>query len=295
MRSILVPTDGSALSVRAVPVAETIARAQGAEIVLVRVVEPWSTAGLGYESYVTSDVYDELTESLENAARQDLAMMVDRIKERGSNARSLLFTGVPAAELLDAEQELQPDLVVIASHGRSGLVRFALGSVTERLVREGNAPVLVVQAASPVDRSLESALVPLDGSPLAELALLMVEALAGRPVRQVRLLRAVADLDERPAAHDYLEQVAKRLTGAGLTVSTAVPVAEPTEAIAAAAADVDLVVIATHGRSGFDRMRHGSVAERVTHDVQTPVLLVRAIQANAPRSTVPTSVTVAVS
>ncbi len=189
--------------------------------------------------------------------------------------------------MIDTEQDVQPDLVVIASHGRSGLIRFALGSVTERLVREGNAPVLVVQAASPVDRPLDSALVPLDGSPLAELALAMVETLARKPVRQVRLLRAVANLDERPAAHAYLERIAKRLTDVGLTVSTSVPIAEPTQALAAAAASVDLVIIATHGRSGFDRVRHGSVAEHVTREVQTPVLLVRAAQRAATTGAVP--------
>ncbi len=272
MRSILVPTDGSALSARAVPVAEAIARAQGAEIVLVRVVEPWNTSGLGFESYVTSDVYDEMTESLVIAAQQDLTGMADRINARGGLARTVVRAGTPSAGLLDAETAAQPDLVVIASHGRSGLIRFALGSVTERLVREGSAPVLVVQAAIPVDRPLDSALVPLDGSPLAELALPMVETLAGKPIRQVRLLRAVQNLDERAAAHTYLEQVAARLTNLGLSVTTAVPVAEPI---------VDLVIIATHGRGGFDRIRHGSVAERVTRDVRTPVLLVRATEAVA--------------
>jgi nucleotide-binding universal stress UspA family protein len=275
------------LSARAVPVAEAIARAQGAEIVLVRVVEPWNSSGLGFESYVASDVYDEMTEALEIAAKQDLAMMVDRIKERGGAARSIAFTGVPGAGLLDAEVSMQPDLVVIASHGRSGLVRFALGSVTERLVREGNAPVLIVQAASPVDRPIDSALVPLDGSPLAELALPMMEALAGKPVRQVRLLRAVGGPDDAAAARDYLDHVANRLRNTGLMITVEVAIAEPTQAIANAAASVDLVVIATHGRGGFDRLRHGSVAEQVTHDVHTPVLLVRATRAVASRAVTP--------
>ncbi len=276
MRSILVPTDGSALSARAVPVAEAIARAQGAEIVLVRVVEPWNTSGLGFESYVTSDVYDEMQEALEIAAQQDLAMMVERIKARGGPARSVVFSGVPGAGLLDSEEAVQPDLVVIASHGRSGLVRFALGSVTERLVRAGNAPVLVVQASSATDSPLGSALVPLDGSSLAELALPMVEGLAGKPIRQVRLLRAVNRSDEIAPAQEYLEQVARRLGVMGIDVTVDVAIGEPVPAIAEAATGADLVVLATHGRGGFDRLRHGSVAEQVTRDAHTPVLLVRA-------------------
>jgi nucleotide-binding universal stress UspA family protein len=246
-----------------------------------------NTSGLGFESYVTSDVYEEMGEAFEIAAQQDLRAMADRIRARGGAARSVVLTGVPAASLLDSELEIQPDLVVIASHGRSGLIRFALGSVTERLVREGNAPVLVVQASSRVDRPLDSALVPLDGSALAELALPIVEALAGKPFRQVRLLRAVGSSDEVADGRAYLDGVAKRLSVAGLSITTDVAVAEPKEAIAAAAASVDMVILATHGRGGFDRLRHGSVAEEVTRDAHTPVLLVRAWQPISARSAIP--------
>jgi nucleotide-binding universal stress UspA family protein len=171
--------------------------------------------------------------------------------------------------------ELQPDLVVMASHGRSGLPRFALGSTAERLVREGTAPVLIVHALNPLDQKLDFALVPLDGSPLAEQALPMVESLAGKPVRQVRLMRAVTRPDETPEARRYLEGVRDRLQSAGLEVTIEVRIDEPATAIRDAGERADLIVLATHGRGGFDRLRHGSVAERVTREAQMPVLLVR--------------------
>jgi nucleotide-binding universal stress UspA family protein len=272
----MVPTDGSTLSARAVPVAEELARAQGAELVLVRIVDPPDAYDWGLEAYFTQDVHEELVESLKLAAEQDLAVMAQEIGTRGVIAKPLAFFDKPAAGLLDAEANVQPDLLVMASHGRSGVARFALGSVAERLVREGSAPVLVVHALSPVDQKMDLALVPLDGSPLAELALPMLESLAGKPVRQVRLMRAVGRPVDASEAREYLEEVRLRLQPAGLSVSIEVRVDDPVAAIRDAAECADLIVLATHGRGGFDRLRHGSVAEQVTRTSQTRVLLIRA-------------------
>jgi nucleotide-binding universal stress UspA family protein len=280
MRQIMVPTDGSTLSARALPVAEALARAQDAEIVLVRVIEPIDFYGMSVESYFTAQVYDELVTSLHLAARADLGTMVEAIKGRGGSARFIVLAGSPAAGLLDSEANLQPDLIVMGSHGWSGLSRFALGSVTDRLVREGSTPVLVVHGASPADGVLESALVTLDGSPVAELALPMAHSLAGKPLRHFQLLRVVATRDDLAPAREYLDRVATRLTAQGVTVSTDVQIDEPAPAIAAAALGVDLVILATHGRGGIDRVRHGSVAEAVTRQVPIPVLLVRTIPAH---------------
>jgi nucleotide-binding universal stress UspA family protein len=278
MRRILVPTDGSDLSARALPIAARLAQAQGAEIVLVRVtqiVETFDPFGGPHYAFELSDDAAS-SEWLEIVARDELAAIVDEMTELGVAARFLVIAGASAPMLLEAEEEQQPDLVVIASHGRSGLVRFALGSVSERLVQEGAAPVLIVQAASPVDSPLDSALVTLDGSQLAELALPVVESLAGKPVRQVQLLRTVASRDEIATASAYLDGVAMRLQEAGLRVTIEMPIDEPAPAIATAALGADMVILTTHGRGGFDRLRYGSVADQVLHQVQTPMLLVRA-------------------
>jgi nucleotide-binding universal stress UspA family protein len=271
----MVPTDGSPLSGRALPLAEAIANAQGAEIVLVRVLEPFNRYGMSVESYLKPEVYDELLASLHDAASNELAAIIEVITSRGGVARSMILAGSPSDGLLRAEAELQPDLVVMASHGRSGLARFALGSVAERLVREGTAPVLIVHALNPLDQNLDFALVPLDGSPLAEQALPIVEALAGKPVRQVRLMRAVTRPDEPVEARRYLERMRDRLQSVGLDVTIEVRVDDPVTAIRNAGERADLIILATHGRGGLDRLRHGSVAERVTREAQMPVLLVR--------------------
>jgi nucleotide-binding universal stress UspA family protein len=164
----------------------------------------------------------------------------------------------------------------MATHGRTGLARFALGSVADRMVREGSVPVLLVRSATSTTTKLESALVMLDGSGVAEHMLPMVEQLAHTPLQSVTLFRVVADPDDLGAALKYLQGVTARLEPSGLHVAAVVDVGDPRRIVRKAASRLDLVILCTHGRSGFDRLRHGSVAESVLREVDRPTLLVRA-------------------
>jgi nucleotide-binding universal stress UspA family protein len=287
VKKILVPLDGSELSERALPYATELARAQGASLTLVRVVEfqSWSfDGGYGYMDAVT---YDELIGAIRGDATDSLARNRDQLSAAGVTAETKLVEGVTAsASILDCEAELSPDLVIAATHGRSGIARFALGSVADRLVREGSAPVLLIPAFGDGGAHLARAVVPLDGSSLAERVLPIVEDLAGRPLTEVMLLTAVSSqpINATPnaafasavAATEYLNGVAKRLDQHGLHATVKVVVSDPAEAIEHAAAGADLVIMSTHGRGGLDRMRHGSVAERATRGLSIPRLLVRA-------------------
>ena len=148
-------------------------------------------------------------------------------------------------------------------------------------MREGTAPVLVDRSFGAAPEQLQRALIPLDGSSLAEEALRVVTDLAGKPFVSVQLVRAVATASDQSAATDYLDKVAQKLRESSLRVDTSVRIGDPGHAIEEAASSVDCVIMATHGRGGIDRMRHGSIAERATRSVQVPVLLVRAATAQA--------------
>jgi nucleotide-binding universal stress UspA family protein len=281
LQTILFPTDGSPLSDRAIPMTAAIAYAQGAEVIVARVVEP--LAWIGYEptGYVSPQVYQDMVDGVEQAASDDLRRIAARLHKASVRVRTAMLRGSAGVTLLDYEREVHPDLVVMATHGRTGLIRFALGSVADLLVREGTAPVLLVRPFTPsesipTEPTYETALVPLDGSALAEEALSMVEALAGKPLQRVVLLRAIAEVEERTAAVAYLDQVAQRLAGAKLQTKIRVELDQPAGAIARAAEAVDLVILSTHGRGGLDRIRHGSVADQATRHLLTPTLLVRA-------------------
>jgi nucleotide-binding universal stress UspA family protein len=280
MRTILAPTDGSISSERAMAVAETVARAQSAEVVLARVIEPIPIS-LDPAGYATGYYYDEAMRMVEDDARHTLAVSAGILTDAGVRVRPELLRGNAASVLLDLEAKLRPDLVVMATHGRSGVARFALGSVADRMVRHGTAPVLLVRALAQAISPLERALVPLDGSALAGEALRLVHELAHRPLREIHLLRVIDQLGQRSCANSYIDQVAEELRSEGLIVRTDIRLDEPARAIERAAAAADFVVMTTHGRGGLDRFRHGSVADRVAQHAPTPVLLVRAGQAAA--------------
>jgi nucleotide-binding universal stress UspA family protein len=200
------------------------------------------------------------------------------IAASGLRVQTAVLAGPVEIALLDFEAEQRPDLVVMATHGRTGIARFAFGSVTDRLVREGTAPVLVVRRTTADAQSPTRALVMLDGSGVAEQVLPLVRELLGKPLQAVTLYRVVSDPDDRGAAASYLEGVAARLATDGVAITPLVDIGDPVRDVERAAEQVDLVILCTHGRGGFDRLRHGSVAEAVMREVDKPVLLVRARQ-----------------
>jgi nucleotide-binding universal stress UspA family protein len=272
----MVPTDGSEESEKAIPVAGQIARAQNAEVVVVRVIEPHVWDYSAAEAPMDPATYESFVRAIEDQARSELAHAQERLAAEFVKARGLAPQGYAASELLDLEQTERPDLVVMATHGRTGLARFALGSVADRLVREGTVPVLLVRRATPVDAKLETAVVMLDGSGVAEQALPIMDELMGKPLQSVTLFRSVSDPDDREAARTYLMAVAGRMAGLSGRVRVVVDVGDARHTIERVARDHDLIILCTHGHGGFDRVRHGSIAEAVVRNVDNPVLLVRA-------------------
>jgi len=275
LRRILVPTDGSDFSAQVLPIVRALATAHGAEVIFARVVD--DTSGIHHlsDEPVPPEITVEMMEALESEAREELAQLAGQFEAESLPVRVALLHGSVASALLNYAIEVEPDLVVMATHSRTGLARLVFGSVADRMVLEGTAPVLLFGPAATLPTTLDSALAPLDGSSLAEEALLLVETLAGRPLRTVRLLRAVASERERGDAAAYLRGAAAALSAGGLEVEVEVRVDAPGHAIEAAAPAVDVVVMATHGRGGLDRLRHGSIAQETAGRVTRPVIVTR--------------------
>ena len=216
--------------------------------------------------------------------------------------RGELVVGYPAGEILRYVEENDVDLILMASHGRSGIGcrRFVLGGVAEKVLHESTVPVWLVRAGIPEEIVYDkwprkTMVVPLDGSELAEAVLPHVEALAkqrgAEPVDMV-LLRVLETVEpkaseelthmvaakRRAQAEEYLAGVVeKRLKDAGLTVRSEVRVGKPAEQIIdyADATPFSLIMMSTHARSGISRWAYGSVALRVLHTASRPMLLVR--------------------
>jgi nucleotide-binding universal stress UspA family protein len=188
----------------------------------------------------------------------------------------------------------------MATHGRSGLDRWLLGSVAEKVLRVATHPLLLVRATkdgkSEGDKVFKKVVVPLDGSALAEKVLPHVTALAKEISFEAVLLRAynlrqvistfedyVPDWDLLEAeamgeAMSYLDSKARELKGQGLIeVSSRVSEKEPAQEIIDLASEPNtLIAMCTHGRSGLKRWVLGSVAEKVVRHANSPVLVIPA-------------------
>jgi nucleotide-binding universal stress UspA family protein len=292
--TIVVPLDKSELSESALPVARAFARDSGASLTLLTVVDVSSefTAWM-LDSSVSDDFEQE---------KRTAAVYLDEIaaRQEGLTVETVVLTGRPEKEILEFLDQAPDPLVVMSSHGRSGFNRLVVGSVAGRIVHGATCPVVVVRGSeTTLSGAIDKILVPLDGSEFAENALEVAQqALASRQL-QIHLVRVPESVTwaaspeagayayyevidtymeaMKEEAQAYLAAVAAKLEERGHTVTWEVRTGMVSEEIAAAADEqqVDLVVIATHGRTGFRRVVMGSVAERVLREANAPLMMVR--------------------
>ena len=283
--TILVPLDGSHLAERALPYARRLAAASGSRLVLLWVLRAPGAAAAG----------DPLREV---APRREAAAYLQGIagQQGPTPVETVVLEGDAAPAIVDAAARAGAGLIVMSTHGRSGLGRWLYGSVADAVVRHAGVPVLLVPAACPArawasDRPLQ-VLVPLDASARSEAVLPAARDLAATGAALILLsvtpqvvsadmygsaymgYDVEVDMTERRA---YLERTATALRAAGYAVSVRdgfgfVPVVIGEVAEAAGA---DLIALATHGSGGATRLLMGSVATGVVQRAMVPVLVVR--------------------
>ena len=146
---LVVPLDGSQIAERALPVASALARQFDAPVHVVRAVDAASSLPItpGYLEVapaVTAEVTDRIWQEAESEARSTVTAAVSRLRAEGVDASGGIVNGSPFFAISEATQP--GDLLVLTSHGRGGVQRWLLGSVAEKLMREADAPVLLVPA-----------------------------------------------------------------------------------------------------------------------------------------------------
>ncbi len=144
VRRILFPTDFSGCANYALPYAAAIARATGAAILCVHVVEPIVPA-VGYTGLAEPMPIADITDQLQDSAERELPKLAECEECAGLDVEDLIVHGDPAAEIVRVADERQVDLIVISSHGRTGFGRMIFGSTAEAVVRHAHCPVLVVK------------------------------------------------------------------------------------------------------------------------------------------------------
>ena len=316
---ILVPLDGSNGSERAIPVAARIARASGGSIVFIRVVLPPAevgTFGAGLRGTIAMKPEIEASEKELAGAASYLAAIIAAYADELAGIETEIDVAAGAASpiIFSTARYEHVDLVVMCSHGETGLKRWVLGSVAQQAVRHSPVPVLVLNEHGMVPPVLYAAhslniLVPLDGSTLAEAAVepaaQLIAALAAPAQCELHLLRVV-DLpsaygrmksqahisdnmqeEARKEAETYVQAMAERLretTFAAFKLNitwSAVINSDVAGTIIKQAEQTessdgyDVIAIATHGRGGLKRLVMGSVTEQLLGATKLPLLIVR--------------------
>ncbi len=144
VRSILLPTDFSDCANFALPYAAGIARATGASLLVVHVVETVVPA-VGYSGMSEPLPIADISEQLEESAEREMPRVAEREECAGLNVEEMIVHGDAATEIVRVARERRVDLIVISSHGRTGLGRILFGSTAEAVVRHATCPVLVVK------------------------------------------------------------------------------------------------------------------------------------------------------
>jgi len=279
---ILIPLDGSSLAEQVLPYGQQIADVCGARIELIGAV-----LGEDLPEDAIAEAERERCDYLERTAKSLPARF---------NPTWLCRRGRPAEVIVDHAGGDAGTLVAMATHGRSGMQRWFLGSVAHKVVQAADTPVLLLPsgATSPSGGPVEfkRIIVPLDGSTLAEhvlehaatlclcldMEMILVRAynprFPGSTVRMQEVSRIVHD-----AAENYLKDMQRRLQARGLrNLSYKVLRGVPAEQITDFALETpnSLTAMCTHGRHGVGRWLLGSVTDAVIHSAEEPVLVIRA-------------------
>jgi nucleotide-binding universal stress UspA family protein len=295
LNTILVPLDGSELAERALPPAMGLIKHSGGKLVLVRAANTPGIPG--------PDRAEEQVRVIAEA-EEYLKTMALELKGRGITAETGVPYGPAAEGILDEIRLRRPDLVVMATHGRSGLGRWLYGSVAEAVIGRSTTPILLTRAwhaeqPARAAAEYERLIVPLDGSPFAEAVLPLAGKLAATIDAELVLVwvislpqeaqytengQVVRFIDQelevlQSDAQRYLAQIERRIREQHPTVRTTTDVrlGVPVEGIVSASEQggAAMVVMATHGRTGLSRLFLGSVAGAVLRAGEVPLLLIR--------------------
>ena len=144
LRSILLPTDFSECAGHALSYATSLARGANAAIICVHVVEPVMPS-VGYTGITEPLPVADISEQLEDSATRELPKIADSEECSGLEVEEVIVHGDAATEIVRVAKERDVDLIVISSHGRTGLGRILFGSTAESVVRHASCPVLVVK------------------------------------------------------------------------------------------------------------------------------------------------------
>lgn len=289
---LLVTLDGSPASAQVLPVVERLFGPVPGRGWLLRVIERSLPALL-------ADEQGRLGPAVEARLRESLVQTAAELTAAGIHLEPLVARGDPATTITAIAEEMDAGLIAMATHGRGGVGRLALGSTADRVLHASRRPLLLVRThpTPPPPAPIGHILLPLDGSQLSMGALPVARMLARLHGAVLHLLLAFEPVEamaraayhvlevplessrarQRAALVTAMERVADQVTAAGVAASPSVVDGLPAPVIldAVPRLEAGLIVMSSHGRSGLSRWAYGSVAGQVLRAAPCPLLLIR--------------------
>ncbi len=285
-RKLLVPLDGSELAERAIPYAKAIAQVRDSEVIL-------------FTSSIAS------AEQLDRPMKAYLELKTKELRSQGIKASSAVAYGIVADSIVNFADKNKIDLIIISTHGYSGIKRWVLGSVARKVLYGTSVQVLLIKSKAPQvsEVTLGKILLPLDGSPFSESPIYFIKQLTKGTDAEIFLTlvcepplvpsygdhpinptwekhRDAVWAEEKQQASEYLEKMEAKLRKDGMKVKSRVIPGELGRVAEAILREgqketIDLITMATHGRSAVSRWVYGGTANRIVEQSLQPVLLIR--------------------
>ncbi len=259
-----------------------------AEVALVHAVDVTPFESPVFAPHIAKEAYADVRDAMVQSGQQLLEQTAALVPAGVDSTRRLCELGAPAEVILDAARATAADLLVLGTRSRGRITELFLGSVSHHVLL--HAPCSTLMVKQPLE-SLRRVLVAIEG---AEDAAQIRDWLLGHPFThrvELTMLRVLPNLhfgdpatelsyaswveQSEKIAHGLLDELKASLQGDRYAMTTKVTAGFLAQAIAEASQACDLVLVASHGRTGLSRFLLGSVSHAVVHRVACPVLVVR--------------------
>lgn len=294
-KHILVPLDGSKMAEAVIPATASLAKTLNAPVTLLHIIEQDAPQEVHKDHHLTQA--DEAEAYLKQIALSDFPPEV-RVE---AHVHTVAVRDVAGSIVEHATREFQPDLIVMCTHGESGVRELLFGSIAQQVIAQGQTPLLLIRPDSGAAKAfkLDKILVPLDTGPVHDASLVVTQALAHAYQSRIHLLTviptfrtvagetaaassllpattsAMLEINVENAAEDLKNHLAE-LKDADPPATAEVVRGDPATEIVrlSETLDVDLIVLTTHRKAGTAAFWSRSVAPNVVRQARIPILLI---------------------
>jgi nucleotide-binding universal stress UspA family protein len=267
MEKLLIATDESEFSESAVREAINLAKICSSRLITVSVVKT---------NPEFEDLVPQVIEKAEKEAREHLESIKARASKEGVDCEIVVHRGdEPYQNIVDEAAKNKVSMIIVGTHGRTGLKRLMMGSVTGKVIGHAPCNVLVVPLNAKIE--CKNILMATDGSKYSEAAASQALGIAKRCGGSLTVISVASSDAEILSAEDYVKEVSELAKKEGIKTDGLAVKGKPYEAIIETSKKkrADLIVVGSHGRTGLERLLMGSVTERVIGHSESAVLVVR--------------------